>query len=89
MLINLMMETQIENYDIWFKEGFSKDAERRSGMCNERKTRVAKISDTEAIILLFDVDIDKLREHMKDPVMQILESQFKASHIIHTFSPID
>jgi hypothetical protein len=35
------------------------------------------------------VDIDKLREHMKEPVMKILESEFKASHIIHTFSPID
>lgn len=89
MLINLVIETTIENYDTWFREGFSTDGERRSVMCNESKTRVAKVSDTEAIILLFDVDIDRLREHMKDPVMKILESQFKASHIIHTFSPID
>jgi hypothetical protein len=84
-----MIETTIDNYDKWIIEGFEADTERRSKMCNEEKTRVAKVSETEAIILLFDVDIDKLREHMKDPVMKILESEFKASHIIHTFSPID
>lgn len=89
MLINLMIETKIDNYDTWLKEGFGIDGDRRAKMCNESKTKVAKISDTEAIILLFDVDIDKLREHMKDPVMQLLESKFKASHVIHTFSPID
>lgn len=89
MLINLMIETEIENYDTWIKEGFTPDAERRSKMCNESKTKVAKISDTEAIILLFDVDIDRLREHMQDPIMELLESKFKASHVIHTFSPID
>lgn len=89
MLINLMIETTIENYDTWIVEGFGKDKERRSKMCNESKTKVAKISDTEAIILLFDVDIDKLREHMHDPIMQTLENQFKASHVVHTFSPID
>lgn len=84
-----MIETTIDNYDKWIIEGFEADKERRSKMCNEEKTRVAKVSETEAIILLFDVDIDKLREHMQDPVMKILESEFKASHIIHTFSPID
>lgn len=89
MLINLMVQTKMENYDIWVKEGFGRDAERRAKMCNESKTKVAKVSDTEAIILLFDVDIDKLREHMKDPVMELLESKFKAKHIINTFSPID
>ena len=89
MFINLMIETTIEDYETWLRDGFNSDSERRSKMCNESKTRVAKISDTEALILLFDVDIDKLREHMKDPVMQILESKFKASHVIHTFSPID
>ena len=89
MLINLMIETKIEDYDVWLREGFRKDSERRSKMCNESKTRVAKVSDSEAIILLFDVDIDRLRQHMHDPVMKLLESQFKASHVIHTFSPID
>lgn len=84
-----MIETKIENYDIWLKEGFLKDKERRAKMCNENKTKVAKISDKEAIILLFDVDIDKLREHMKDPIMEVLENKFKANHVIHTFSPID
>ena len=84
-----MIETTIDNYDKWIIEGFEADPESRSKMCNEEKTLVAKVSETEAIILLFDVDIDKLREHMKDPVMKILESEFKASHIIHTFSPID
>jgi hypothetical protein len=89
MLINLMVETIIEDYDTWIKEGFGKDAERRAKMCNESKTKVAKISNTEAVILLFDVDIDKLREHMHDPVMKILESKFKAKHRVNTFSPID
>ncbi len=89
MLINLMVQTKIENYDIWYKEGFMKDADRRAKMCDDSKTKVAQISKTEAIILLFDVDIDKLREHMKDPVMQLLENKFKAKHIINTFSPID
>lgn len=89
MLINLMIETKIEDYETWINEGFGIDGERRAKMCDESKTRVAKVSDTEAIILLFDVDIDKLREHMSDPVMHILESKFKASHVIHTFSPID
>ena len=84
-----MIETKIDDFDTWITQGFNSDSERRSKMCNESKTKVAKISDTEAIILLFDVDIDKLREHMKDPVMKILESKFKASHVVHTFSPID
>lgn len=84
-----MIETKIEDFDTWITQGFNSDSERRSKMCNESKTKVAKISDTEAIILLFDVDIDKLREHMKDPVMKILEGKFKASHVVHTFSPID
>lgn len=89
MLINLMIETKIENFDIWLKEGFKKDKERRARMCNDKKTKVAKVSETEAIILLFDVDIDKLREHMHDPIMKTLENKFKAKHVINTFSPID
>jgi hypothetical protein len=89
MLVNLMVQTKIDDYDIWLENGFKKDAERRVNMCDESKTIVAKISQREALILLYDVDIQKLREHMHDPVMKELEAQFNASHIVNTFSPID
>ena len=44
-----MIETTIDNYDKWIIEGFEADTERRSKMCNEEKTRVAKVSRKEQI----------------------------------------
>lgn len=90
MLVNLMVQTYVDNYEIWLNEGFKKYSKYRAIMCDESKTIVSKVSDTEAIILLFDVDVELFKQHMKNEVMtNKIVQEFKAKHVVHTFSPID
>lgn len=88
MNVNLLVVARMNDFEHWYKEGFLPDADRRSVVCNEAKTTVAKINDHEALILMYDVDIVAMGKHMNEETMKKLEDQFGAEHELYSFSPI-
>ena len=54
------------DYESW-KSLFDDDREARSEMCDEERTTVGEVNDKQAIVTVFDVDMNKLRQHMQSP----------------------
>lgn len=89
MRVNLMVFAYMANYDKWLKEAFLPDAHRRALVCDDAKTTVARISETKAIILMYDVEMEAMEMHMNAEQMKELEEKFNVEHEIFTFSPIE
>lgn len=89
MRVNLMVFAYMANYDKWLEEAFLPDASRRSLVCDDSRTTVARISETKAIILMYDVEMEAMEKHMNAKQMKVLEEKFNVEHEIFTFSPID
>ena len=57
----------MNNYNEW-KSAFDVHEE-RAQVCDESKTTVAKVSDNQAIVMLYDVDMPKMQELMTSDLM--------------------
>ena len=57
----------MNNYNEW-KSAFD-GHEERAQICDESKTTVAKVSDNQAIVMLYDVDMPKMQELMTSDLM--------------------
>lgn len=88
MRVNLMVLAYMADYDLWLNEAFLPDAHRRELVCDETKTKVARIDTNTAVILMYDVEMEAMEKHMNAQQMQELEEQFSVKHEIFTFSPI-
>ena len=57
----------MNNYNEW-KSAFD-GHEERAQVCDESKTTVAKVSDNQVIVMLYDVDMPKMQELMTSDLM--------------------
>ena len=57
----------MNNYNEW-KSAFD-GHEERAQVCDESKTTVSKVSDYQAIVMLYDVDTPKMQELMNSDLM--------------------
>ena len=65
--MNVLLKVSMNNYNEW-KSAFD-GHEERAQICNESKTTVAKVSDNQAIVMLYDVDMPKMQELMTSDLM--------------------
>ena len=65
--MNVLLKVSMNNYNEW-KSAFD-GHEERAQVCDESKTTVAKVSDNQAIVMLYDVDMPKMQELMTSDLM--------------------
>ena len=65
--MNVLLKVSMNNYNEW-KSAFDGHGE-RAQVCDESKTTVAKVSDNQAIVMLYDVDMPKMQELMTSDFM--------------------
>ena len=65
--MNILLKVSMNNYNEW-KSAFD-GHEERAQICDESKTTVAKVSDNQAIVMLYDVDMPKMQELMTSDLM--------------------
>ena len=67
------------SYDNW-KAVFDADPAGRKDFIDETRTLVGKVDDKTAMVQLFDVDMEKMSQMMKDPNSPVAD--FLAEHVI-------
>lgn len=75
------------NYDEWEKT-FDKHTE-RAAVCDESKTTIGKVDDTSCIIMLYDVDMQRMQELMTSEFMITVTKEMQiVNEEMHSFTPL-
>ena len=75
------------NYDEW-KEAFDNHAERAT-VCDESRTTVGKVNDKSCVVLLYDVDMQRMQELMGSEFMIKLSKEMQiVNEEMHSFTPL-
>ena len=86
--MNVLVKVSMNNYDEW-KVVFDGHHDRKL-ICDESKTTVAKISDNQAIVMLYNVDMPKMQELMtSDYMIQMSKNLGIVNDEMHTFETMD
>ena len=75
------------SYEAWHQL-FIDDADRRSQVCDESRTLVAKASETTAVVTVFDVDMEKMGAMMAAPEFQRMIEPYVEEHISYSLAPL-
>ncbi len=86
--MDLLVRVTCQDYDGWKANAFDPDAPRRAEICDESRTVVSKVSNTEALVMMFDVDMDAMFMFMEDPEMKKLMEQAGVTHEVFSFEPL-
>lgn len=86
--IHLLFRIKMIDYDLWYNNAFVPDAERRKAFCNEAKTKVAKVSDKEAMVILYDFEVDKLWDLGNDKDVEQLMKKYQVEHQVSILEAI-
>ena len=76
------------SYEAWHQL-FVDDADRRSQICDESRTLVAKANETTAVITVFDVDMEAMGAMMADPEFQKMIEPYVEEHIPYSLTPLE
>ena len=76
------------SYEAWLQL-FVDDADRRSQLCDESRTLVAKANETTAVITVFDVDMEAMGAMMADPDFQKKVADYVEEHIPYSMTPLE
>lgn len=72
-----------QSYDAW-KEIFDSDSA-RAEFCDDSRTMVGKVDDSTALIALFDVDPEKMRQRLTSPEFIDLVKDHVVKHDAYSF----
>ena len=86
--VHLLFRIKMEDYDSWYNNAFMPDAERRKSFCNEAKTKVARVNDKEAMVILYDFEIDKLWDLGNDKDVELLMKKYQVEHQVSILEAI-
>ncbi|WP_445757818.1 MULTISPECIES: hypothetical protein [Bacteroidota] len=85
--MNVIIKVSMANYDAW-KETFDNHAERAT-VCDESKTTVGKVDETSAIVMLYDVDMQKMQGLFGSEFMVLLIEKMEiVNDEMHSFTPL-
>lgn len=87
--VNLFFIVESVDYDMWLWDAFLPDGDRRSLFCDEERTRVAKIDDKKAMVVLYDFDLTKLTEFQSDEKVADLMKKYHVSHDVYLLAALD
>lgn len=88
MKVNLLVNIHCIDFSNWKRDAFDKGGNLRKMICDESKTKVAKIDDHAGVIQLFNVELERLQHYLNNPETRSLDDQFEVQQDIYTFSPI-
>ena len=78
---NVVFEVHLKKgFEPW-KKLFDEDGKNRVDMCDESRTTAAKVSDSLAIVNLYDVDMEKLAEFTSDPDFAKMIEPYVEKHV--------
>jgi hypothetical protein len=75
------------NYNAVYEE-FINGSETRSKCCDESKTTISKIDNNNFIVLMFDVDMPKMKDLLATPERAEIMKKNGMSNEMFQFSPI-
>ena len=75
------------SYEAWHQL-FADDADRRSQVCDESRTLVAKANEATAVITVFDVDMEAMGAMMADPEIQKMIEPYVEGHFTYSLTPL-
>ena len=76
------------SYEAWHQL-FVDDADRRSQICDESRTLVAKANEKTAVITVFDVDMEAMGAMMTDPDFQKMVEDYVEEYIPYLMTPLE
>lgn len=87
--VNLHFYITTNSYKNWLEKAFTPDAERRAQFCDEKKTKVSKVSDTEAMVILYNFEVDKLFEFGENAEIEKLMKKYNVTHRISVLESLE
>tara|TARA_Y200000002_G_C22654949_1_gene653054 strand:- start:878 stop:1150 length:273 start_codon:yes stop_codon:yes gene_type:complete len=85
--MNVLLKVSMNNYNEW-KSAFD-GHEERAQVCDESRTTVAKLSDNQAIVMLYNVDMPKMQELMtSDLMIQLSKDLDIVNDEMHSFESV-
>lgn len=85
--MNIIIKVSMANYYAW-KETFDNHAERAT-VCDESKTTVGKVDETSAIVMLYDVDMQRMQGLFGSEFMVSLTEKLQiVNDEMHSFTPL-
>lgn len=86
---DMLVKVKMDNYNTWRSEAFDPDTSRRATVCEENKTLVGKVSEQEAVVAMFAVNLSKMSEFMTEEAMKQLKEAYGAEHDVYAIARID
>ena len=77
---NLFFLISFNDYDGWLKNAFGPDSERRAQFCDESRTKMAKIDQNHAMVILYDFDLTKLWEFEPNAELKQKMNKYAVKH---------
>lgn len=77
---DLLFVINFNDFDGWSKNAFEPDSARRAKFSDESRTKMAKIDDNHAMVILYNVDLTRIWEFETNPEVQKLMQQYEVSH---------
>lgn len=75
------------SYAEW-KRVFDDHAPTRAKICDESKTIVGSVSEKLGVVILKEVDMEKMKEMTDDPDFQKMIEPMVEKHVIYTLNPL-
>lgn len=85
---DLLFRIKMVDYDLWMNEAFGPDATRRAAFCDEARTKVARISDKEALVVLYDFELDQIWEFGAGRSVEEKMKQYQVEHEVFQLSAL-
>lgn len=78
----VVLEVHLKNacFATW-KELFDEDGKNRAAICDESRTLCAKVSDSLAIVTLYEVDMEKFKEFTEDKDFAKMIEPYVEKHV--------
>lgn len=77
---DLFFMITFNDFDGWSQNAFGKDSERRAQFCDESRTKMAKIDDNHAMVILYDFDLARTWEFESNEEVGKLMKQYEVKH---------
>ncbi|MFM1807501.1 MAG: hypothetical protein RLZZ242_226 [Bacteroidota bacterium] len=77
---HLFFMISFNDYDGWANEAFLPDSARRAQFCDESRTKMAKVDDTHAMVILYDFDLSKTWEFESNEEIGKLMQKYGVRH---------
>ena len=85
--MNIVVKVSCDNFEDWKKEFDGHEA--RANVCDESRTTVGKVDDKNAIVMMYDVDMQGMQKLMMSDYLQKISKELNIENReMHSFEPL-